>query len=55
MRRSAGGGRDVAPEVAALMGMASATTDKDERRRQFRRCGAFEAIRAQGIELDTLS
>ena len=54
----------LAREVAAmprlrlrgLMGMASATTDTNERRRQFAALRkAFEAIRAQGIELDTLS
>jgi pyridoxal phosphate enzyme (YggS family) len=54
----------LAREVAAmprlrlrgLMGMASPTTDTNERRRQFAALRtAFEAIRAQGIELDTLS
>jgi uncharacterized pyridoxal phosphate-containing UPF0001 family protein len=43
-------------KLRGLMGMASPTTDKDERRRQFSALRkAFEAIRAQGIELDTLS
>ena len=54
----------LAREVAAmprlrlrgLMGMASPTKDTNERRRQFAALRkAFEAIRAQGIELDTLS
>jgi hypothetical protein len=43
-------------KLRGLMGMASPTTEKDERRRQFSALRkAFEAIRAQGIELDTLS
>jgi len=43
-------------KLRGLMGMASLTTDKDERRRQFSALRkAFEAIRAQGIEIDTLS
>ena len=55
---------DLAREVAAmprlnlrgLMGMASATTDVRERRRQFARLReAADAIRAHGIAIDTLS
>jgi pyridoxal phosphate enzyme (YggS family) len=43
-------------KLRGLMGMASATTDANERRRQFARLReAAEAIRAQGIALDTLS
>ena len=43
-------------KLRGLMGMASPTTDKNERRRQFSALRkAFEAIRAQGIEIDTLS
>jgi len=43
-------------ELRGLMGMASATPDAHERRRQFARLReAADAIRAQGIALDTLS
>jgi len=58
------GAIDLAREVAAmprlnlrgLMGMASATPDAQERRRQFARLReAADAIRAHGIAIDTLS
>jgi pyridoxal phosphate enzyme (YggS family) len=58
------GAIDLAREVAAmprlnlrgLMGMASATPDAHERRRQFARLReAADAIRAHGIAIDTLS
>jgi pyridoxal phosphate enzyme (YggS family) len=42
-------------KLRGLMGMASPTTEKDERRQFSALRKAFEAIRAQGIELDTLS